>query len=118
MLEVLEQTAVFTKEFDLLDTCPRENLDILGGADKIYDFTSVQKFTLVKKTYRGRLRVEEGRRMHDIFEKFERTCIDYSYQFTLVTIPFFVCEFKDAPHLRAFLGAKVHETLGKVPKSV
>jgi len=51
-----------------------------------------------------------------ILKRFGVVCHDYlAIGFVF---PSLVYEFKDIPHLRAYLEAKVHGTLGKVPKSV
>jgi len=59
---------------------------------------------------------EKGEERHAILKQLRvvpRAYLSIQYAF-----PFFAFEFKDIPHLRGYLGSKVHETLGKVPKSV
>jgi len=59
---------------------------------------------------------EKGEERHAILKQLRvvpRVYLSIHYAF-----PFFAFEFKDIPHLRAYLESKVHGTLGKVPKSV
>jgi len=120
IIEIEKEDDTLTKKVITFDTFMRGELseETLVGVKKGYDKMVVQKFPSTEGTFRGGIEVEEKGKMQTIFEKLRIGCTAYFCQSISFTFSFLVCEFKDVPHLGAYLEAKVYGTLGKVPKSM
>nr|GMD06200.1 hypothetical protein Iba_chr06bCG13720 [Ipomoea batatas] len=75
-------------ELPTADVSLLENSDIPGGNDEACDLTIVQMFILDEEIFRGRLGIDEGRKMHIIFGKLGNVSINDVYRVTSITILF------------------------------
>jgi len=85
-------------------------LEIEEGSEEIW-------FETKEKIFRGR-REEKEKEVDTVLEELRRVFDAKILPSIHFVLPLLMWVFKDVTHLGAFLEAKVHVTLGKVPKSV
>ncbi|MEQ5213054.1 hypothetical protein ABN235_19065, partial [Morganella morganii] len=98
--------------FDLMEKVEWRDLTTFeneNGSEEIW-------FEANEKIYRGR--EDEEKEVDTILGELRRVFELKNLSFMYNVLPLSLWEFKDVSHLGTFLEAKVHGTLGKVPKSV